>query len=293
MQPGIFYALLAALVWGVFLFSLKRYFDGVHAAVVVVLVNGFAVSLYLPYAVLTLDPAEIPAAATFSPQDVGVLALTIALIALAFILFMRALNGGEVSYVAPINKIVPVFVLPIEVLLLGQQLGALQIAGVVVATIAIYVANYERGPLLAPFRRAATSTPAQLALLSAMCYAASDVGKRVALQELALPPQLWVPMIQGGIFLLLLPLAYRHWPSANPFTGRIPLYVAMGLIVAVGEHVTSLAFAVAPASIASPIVNTQAIVAVILGGVLLDESALRTRLVAAVLAVIGVGLIAT
>lgn len=293
MQPGIFYALVAALVWGIFLFALKRYFDGVHAAVVVALVNGFAVSLYLPFAGLTLDSSEIPAASTFSPQDVGVLALTIALIALAFILFMRALNGGEVSYVAPINKVVPVFVLPIEVLLLGQHLTTLQVAGVVVATIAIYVANYERGPLLAPVKRAATSTPAQLALLSAMCYAASDVGKRVALQELALPPQLWVPMIQGGIFLLLLPLAYRNWPDENPFEGRIPLYIGMGLIVAVGEHVTSLAFAVAPASIASPIVNTQAIVAVILGGVLLDESALRTRLVAAVLAVVGVALIAT
>jgi len=293
MEPGIFFSLVAAVIWGVFLFSLKRYFDGVHAAVVVVLVNGFAIALYLPYAVLTLDSAEIPAAASFSPQDIGVLVLTIALVALAFVLFMRALNAGEVSYVAPINKIVPVFVLPIEVLLLGQHLTALQVSGVVVATIAIYVANYERGPLLAPIRRAATSVPAQFALLSAMCYAASDVGKRVALQEFALPPQIWVPLLQGGVLVFLLPLAYRHWPDEDPWTGRLPLYVAMGLIVAVAEHVTSLAFAVAPASIASPIVNTQAIVAVILGGVLLDESALRTRLVAAVLAVIGVALIAT
>lgn len=293
MEPGIFFSLVAAVIWGVFLFSLKRYFDGVHASVVVVLVNGFAVALYLPYAVLTLDPAEIPAAASFSPQDVLVLVATIALVALAFVLFMRALNAGEISYVAPINKVVPVFVLPIEVLLLGQHLTALQVTGVVVATIAIYVANYERGPLLAPIRRAATSTPAQFALLSAMCYAASDVGKRVALQEFALPPQLWVPLLQSGVLVLLLPLAYRHWPDADPWTGRLKLYLAMGLIVAVAEHVTSLAFAAVPASIASPIVNTQAIVAVILGGVLLDESALRTRLVAAVLAVLGVALIAT
>ncbi len=164
--------------------------------------------------------------------------------------------------------------------------------GVVVATVAIYVANYERGPLLDPLKRAASSTPARLALLSAAFYAASDVGKRVALQELALPLQLWVPMLQLGIFLLLLPVAARHWPE-DAFTGRLPLYVGMGLVVALGEHMTSLAFQVAPASIASPIVNMQAIVAVVLGGVLLDEAALRTRLTAAVLAVVGVGLIAT
>ena len=292
MQPGVAYALVAALIWGVFLFSLKRYFVDVHEAVVVVLVNAFAVSIYLPYAALTIDTSTIPAASTFGLLDVGVLAMTISFVALAFLLFMRALHDGDVSYVAPINKIIPVFVLPIEVLLLDQHLTALQVTGVVVATVAIYVANYERGPLLDPLKRAATSTPARLALLSAAFYAASDVGKRVALQELALPLQLWVPMLQLGIFLLLLPVAIRHWPE-DAFTGRLPLYVGMGLVVALGEHTTSLAFQVAPASIASPIVNMQAIVAVVLGGVLLDEAALRTRLTAAVLAVIGVGLIAT
>lgn len=291
MEPGVGYALVAALIWGVVLFSLKRYFDGLHASVVVVLVNGFAVGIYLPFAYVTLDPADVPELATFGVQDVGVLALTISFIALAFVLFMRALNDGEVSYVAPINKVVPVFVLPIEVLLLSQHLDALEVVGVVVATIAVYVANYERGPLLAPVKRAATSTPARLALLSAMCYAASDVGKRVALQELALPPQVWVPMIQGGIFVLLLPLAYRHWPNES-LRGNVPLYVVMGLAIAVGEHVTSLAFATAPASIASPIINTQAIIAVLLGGVILGEDALQTRLVAALLAVLGVTLIA-
>lgn len=292
MEAGIYFALVAAVLWGVFLFALKRYFDGVHPAVVVVLVNVFAVSIYLPYAVLTLDPAAVPAWSAFAPLDVSVLALTIAFVALAFLLFMRALNDGEVSYVAPINKIVPVFVLPIEVVLLNQHLTALQVTGVVVATIAVYVANYERGPLLEPIRRAATSTPAQLALLSAMCYAASDVGKRVVLQELALPIQLWVPMLQVGIFTLMLPYARHHWTPGG-HRQRLPLYLGMGLLVAVGEHVTSLAFQTAPASIASPIVNTQAIVAVILGGVLLDEAALRTRLVAAGLAVVGVALIAT
>lgn len=292
MEPGIFFALVAALIWGVFLFSLKRYFVDIHEAVVVVLVNVFAVSIYLPYAALTLDPATIPNPASFALLDLGVIVITISFVALALLLFMRALHDGDVSYVAPINKIVPVFVLPIEVLLLGQHLTALQVTGVIVATIAVYVANYERGPLLDPLKRAAYSTPARLALLSAVLYAVSDVGKRVALQELALPLQLWVPMLQAGIAVVMLPVALRHWPT-DGFPGRLPAFVGIGLVVAVGEHVTSLAFQVAPASIASPIVNMQAIVAVILGGILLDETALRTRLTAAVLAVLGVGLIAT
>lgn len=292
MEPGIAFALVAALVWGVFLVALKRFFDGLHPTVVVSSVNAAAVTLYLPYAALSLDPADVPAASSLAPLDVAVMVATVAFIAVAFILFMRALERGEVSYVAPINKVIPVFVLPMEVALLGQHLAPLEVVGVVVATAAVYVANYQRGPLTAPIRRAATSTPARLALLSAMCYAAADVGKRVVLQELAMPPQLWVPSIQAGIVLLVLPLARRHL-DAGDIRARLPAIVATGGLVAVGEHVTSLAFQVVPASIASPIINTQAVVAVLLGGLFLGEARLGTRLAAAVLAVVGVGLIAT
>ena len=73
---------------------------------------------------------------------------------------------------------------------------------------------------------------------------------------------------------------------------HLKLFVLSGSGVALGEHVTALAFAAAPASIVSTLVNGQAIVAVLLGCVLLGEPGLRRRLAAAVLAVVGVGMIA-
>jgi len=73
-----------------------------------------------------------------------------------------AIAVGDVSYVAPISKLVPVFVIPVEVAVFGQRLTPLQTAGIVVATAAVYVANYERGALLEPLIRAARSRPARL-----------------------------------------------------------------------------------------------------------------------------------
>lgn len=205
-------------------------------------------------------------------------------------LFLRAIADGDVSYVTPINKTVPMFVLPLEILLLGQVLTLIQVFGVVVATVAVYVANYDPGGLLRPFVKAARSRPAQLAVLSAMCYAGSDVGKRISLQELAIPETLWVPLLLAGVAIVLVPSAVRNPPTE--IRSDIPKFALGGAIVALGEHVTTLAFAALPASIASPIINTQAIVAVVLGGVLLGERYFRIRLVAAVLAVLGVTLIA-
>jgi drug/metabolite transporter (DMT)-like permease len=289
ISPGIGYAVAAAFVWGTYIFVLKRFFSTYPGTVLTVVVNAAAVAWYLPVAVPRVRAAGLPSVTAFSAMDVGVVVGTVLATAAAFLVFLRALAIGEVSYVTPINKVVPVFVLPIEVLLLHQRLTAVQVAGVVVATLAVYVANYRTGSLLDPLRKAATARPAQLALLSAACYAVSDVGKRVALQELQLQPELWVPVLLVGVLVVVLPLALREWV---PVRSDLPKFAVAGAGVALGEHVTSLAFQQIPASIASPIINTQAIVAVLLGGIVLRERAFATRLVAAGLAVCGVGLIA-
>lgn len=289
MDAGLSFAITAAFVWGVYIYVLKRSFSGYPPAALTVLLNSFAIAWYFPVMITQtdfsgdlIDSAGLP--------ELGVVALTVVTTAVAFVLFLQAIAEGDVSYVTPINKIVPMFVLPLEILLLGQFLTSLQVGGVVVATFAVYVANYDPGGFFQPFINAARSRPAQLALLSAMCYAVSDIGKRVSLQELAIPETLWVPTLLFGVAVVLLPSAVRNPPTA--IREDVPKLAAGGAIVALGEHTTTLAFAVLPASIASPVINTQAIIAVVLGGVLLGERYFRIRLVAAVLAVVGVTLIA-
>jgi drug/metabolite transporter (DMT)-like permease len=309
MELGLPFAVGAAIVWGSYIFVLKRSFAGYPPAGLTVLINAAAIAWFLPVTVATTDlgrlgvsgvaPRSDPigtlvglatAVASIDPVAVAVVAGTATATAAAFVVFLRAIDGGDVSYVTPINKVVPMFVLPLEVLLLGEVLAPIQVAGVVVATAAVYVANYEPGSLLAPLVSAVHSRPAQLALVSAACYALSDIGKRVALQELAIPGTLWVPMLLAGAGLVLLPAAIRNPPAVT--RADAPKFVAVGALVALGEHLTTVAFASLPASVASPVINTQAIVAVLLGGIVLGERYFRIRLLAALLAVGGVTMIA-
>src|SRR6056297_44378 len=291
MEPGIGFAVGAALVWGVYLFVLKQSFGGFPSTVLIVYANGFAILLYSPVLVTSLGvDGTVSALSGFGIKEVATLLVTTGMTAVATVALLRALAVGEVSYVAPISKIVPVFVLPIEVLVLQQVLTPLQIAGVVVATVAVYVTNYRGGSLLEPVRRAATSRAAQLAVLSAACFGVAEVAKRIGLQELAIPSALWLPLFLAGVLIVVLPFAVRAHPKT--VRSELPMLVVAGGIVAVGEYLTTLAFELVPASIASPIVNTQAVVAVLLGGILLDEQYFGTRLTAAVLAVVGVTMIA-
>ena len=292
MDGGIVVAIGAALVWGGYLFYLKRAFDDYPASLLTVCINSFALLWYLPVFLFGVGPGGASdALATFGLAKISVVALTATMVAAAMIAFLRALAVGDVSYVAPISKIVPVFVLPIEVIALGQVLTPLEVGGVVVATAAVYVANFRGGALLDPLRRATTSTAARLAILSAMAFGVSDVARRVGLQELAIPVGLWVPLLLGGVAVVLLPAAVRAEPPAT-LRADLPKFAAGGLFVAAGEVLTNTAFSLVPASIASPIINTQAVVAVVLGGLLLGEEQFGIRLVAAVLAVIGVTMIA-
>ena len=292
MDSGIAISIGAALVWGGYLFYLKCAFTDYPASLLTVCINGFALVWYLPVFLMGVGPtAGRDALTTFGFAEIGIVALTASMVAAAMVAFLGALAVGDVSYVAPISKIVPVFVLPIEIVVLGQALTPREVAGVVVATMAVYVANFRGGALLDPLRRARSSMAARLAILSAMAFAVSDVARRVALQELAIPVGLWVPLLLGGVAVVLLPAAIR---AETPTTLRadLPKFVAGGRFVAAGEGLTNSAFSLVPSSIASPIINTQAVVAVVLGGLLLNEARFRLRLVAATLAVIGVTMIA-
>ncbi|MFB6173212.1 MAG: EamA family transporter [Halobacteriales archaeon] len=287
LEPGLVYAVVASLILGVYLFCIKRFFSEYPSTVYLALTFAASLGWYVPIAVLTNDGGYLPAG--FGLPGIGMFVLTVGGSLLAFLASFRAIAAGDVSYVAPISKLVGVFVLPIELVFLQERLSAVQVAGVLVATAAVYVANYEPGKLVEPFVRAAYSRPAQLALASAAVFGVVDVGKRVLTQELAVPPETYNVVMFVAIPVALAPLALPRLPDG--VRGDLHLFAGAGLLLAVGEHLVMLAFSTLSASLASPVINTQAVIAVLLGGVVLGEDAFRVRLVAAAFAIAGVTMI--
>jgi len=291
LSPGVGAAVAAAVLFGVYLYVYKRYFDVLPATVYTAVneVAGFV--WYLPIAAFTWpsDTAVLPAATT--PSDLVLLGVVGVTVAAANIVSIRAMKIGDVSYVAPLNKIVPVFVLPIELLLLATAIGIVQVGGVVLAVAAIYIANYETESAFEPLRRAITYRPAQLALGGALLFALGDVGIRAVLSTTPIPLQTTALFSFVAVAGVALPLAVTRvdWPHLRRV---LPGLVGLSSVFAVAVHLATTAFSLAPASIASPLINMQVIIVVLLGTLLLDEGHLRRRLAAAVLAVAGVALVA-
>jgi len=221
---------------------LKRFFSGYPPAGLTVLINASAIAWFLPVTVATTDLAVDGTGSSPGggrrgpPAAVAVVAGTATATAAAFVLFLRAIEDGDVSYVTPINKVVPMFVLPMEVLLLGEVLAPVQVGGVVVATAAVYVANYEPGGTCpAPIASGPlTAGPARVSERGVLR------GRRPreagGLQELAIPGTLGVPLLLAGAGLVLLPSAIRNPPSVT--RRDAPKFLAGGALVALGEHLT-------------------------------------------------------
>ncbi|MFC7132230.1 MULTISPECIES: EamA family transporter [Salinibaculum] len=290
-QPGVLPSLLAALIFGVYLFVYKRSFADLPSPVYVATVELAGLAWYTVVAAVTWPAGAPLVPPTFDAGDALLLLGICAAIAAANLVSIHAFKLGDVSYVAPLNKLAPAFVLPIEVAVLAAAPTAFQTAGLALAVVAIYVANYEGGGLATPFRRAAGYAPARLALLGAVLFALSDVGFRALLSGTDLTPQAVALASFAAVAIAALPLALRRveWHRLRP---AVPGIAALAAFFAVAVHLKTIAFDVAAASVVSPIVNTQAVVAVVLGGLLLGERGLPRRLGAAVLAVSGVALIA-
>jgi len=120
------------------------------------------------------------------------------------------------------------------------------------------------GAFLDPFRRAVTTPAARLAVASAAIFGFVDVSKRLLMQELAVPPQVFVPVLLTTVAATMAPFALRAWPEAGP-RGDLPKWLGVGVLVASAQHLTAVSFQTLSASIASPLVNSQAVVAVVLG----------------------------
>lgn len=288
MTNGFALSVAAALVLGSYLVGVKRYFSHYPPGLFVSLTYIIAVVWYLPAAALTVPTDQL--VPSVSVRGAAVLLGTAGFTALALFAFYWALAIGDVSYVAPISKIVPVFVLPLEVLLLGQRLSPLQVAGVVVATVAVYVANYRHGSVLAPLRKLVRSKAALLALASAAAFGVVDIGKRVSMQELGISPEAFVITMLVLVAAFLSPSAVNHRDAVDWWADR-RLLALTGLVLVIGQHLVAMAFETLPASVVSPVVNTQAVVAVFFGSLFLGESHARIRMTAAGLAVVGIVLI--
>lgn len=233
-----------------------------------------------------------------SPLFWGVLALNCTLNVGASYLFLSALRAGELSLTYPLLALTPLFVIPVELVLLGELPRPLGAAGIVLMVLGIYLLEFtwgRRGGPLAPFRALAESPGARRSLAVAAIWSVTGTLDRVAVLEAS--PAFYGAALAAGVSLLLFVLARVIGGSAFPARSLATpsdrrLLAVHGLLFALMFILQMEALRLALASYVLSVKRTGALLAVVLGWLAFRERAPARRLLGATVTVTGVAILA-
>lgn len=227
-------------------------------------------------------------------------------------LFLSALDAGELGVTYPLLTLTPLFVVPVELMLLGELPGPWGMVGVVLIVTGIYLLNFNQrhlGPL-EPLRALARNPGARRALAVAVLWSVSGTLDRVGVLESS--PAFYGVALSGGLTVLFLPVIWirRRWgPATGPDAatgargtaegaggrtgpgGRALLLAIHGFLFAAMFVVQMEALNLALASYVLSIKRTGAILAVALGWLAFREAAFGPRVVGTAVTVAGVAVL--
>jgi drug/metabolite transporter (DMT)-like permease len=278
---AFFYALHGA--WS------KRVAVGVGPVVAAWALFAFSLPLFLLYLAMTGVPEP-------GPRFWWVLGANALLNLGSAALFFAALRAGDLGITFPLLALTPLFVIPVEWLLLGVLPGPWGVAGIVLMVTGIYLLNFgeRKAGVLAPMASLLGSPGARMALGVALVWSVTGTLDRVAVLESS--PAFYGSWLAGALTLLFPPLILleRRWNagrgkavSVPPRRGLALLLPVHGLLFAAMYVLQMEALRLALASYVLSVKRTGAILAVLLGWAAFREAALHHRLLGTLITVAG------
>jgi drug/metabolite transporter (DMT)-like permease len=221
----------------------------------------------------------------------------------AWYLFFSALRQGDLGATYPLLALTPLFVVPIEWLLLGAVPGLGGLVGVGLVVCGVYLLNFRERHLglLSPLT-AVVRNPAAVRMLGvALLWSLGGTLDRVAV--LASSPAFYTFLFASALSLLFLPIMLVTFKREARMGGRDgglrervgragPGTLALHGVLFAGMVVLQMeALTLALASYVLSIKRTGTVLAVLLGYMVFRERSLGTRLLGTIVTLIGAGVL--
>lgn len=212
----------------------------------------------------------------------------------AWSLFFASLRSGDLGITYPLLALTPVFVVPVEWVLLDELPSAFGLSGIGLVVVGVYFLNFRRasdGPL-GPIAAIVRDRSARQALTVALIWSVTGTLDRVAVLESS--PAFYGFMLPAGLSVLFVPLVLRA-ASRSPGTEgwrRVGacgagVLVVHGLFFAAMIALQMEALTLERASYVLSIKRSGAVVAVLIGYFAFAERDLGSRLLGTVVTLAG------
>lgn len=272
---------------------LKQSMSGAKAVPAIVVVWAYCLTTTL-FLALVVGIQGIPA---ITPGFWWALLVTGPLAACTLYLYVKSLELSDLSLTVPMLAATPLFLLATSPLMLGEFPDAGGLAGIVSIVAGSYLLNISRwreGPL-APFKALLRQRGPRLMLVVAFLWSISANIDKIGLRHSS--PVFWVTCAFGVTTLFLTPfvtpMAWRTAGRGFSLVWAKPWYLlATGLLEATTCVCQMYALTMTLVPYVISVKRLSAVIAVLLGGLVLREEKLSERLLGSILMVAGVFLIA-
>lgn len=207
--------------------------------------------------------------------------------AIATPLIVLALKRSDLSLVAPVTSLTPLFMIGTGAVVLGEVPGPVGIAGVSVIVAGAYLLSVSEvhAGVLEPFRVLVRDPGARVMLVVAFLYSISAAYDKVG--TVASSPLLWGAAIHAVTAAALLPLALWRRRRAPGSRGAAPAILAAGVFTAIGAAAQMTALLLTLAAFVIAVKRTSTLFGVLLGHSLFREARVTQRLLGAAVMLAG------
>ncbi len=252
-------------------------------------ISGFAYSFFaLPFFLLALFWSEW-AALNFTFW--WTMSVTVVLSVTAIYLFMKALNLSELSLVAPLLALTPLFLIFTSDLILGEFPSFLGISGIISIVLGVYILNIkEKNKILEPLKSLLKNKGAQAMLMVAFIYSIACNVDKIAIQNSN--PVTFLIISKSLTALIFLSLVcFKSKIGFQGIKSNFKWLIPIGIFSAGTLLSQMIAINIALVPYIISLKRSSALFSVVLGFLIFKEKNTKPKLLGAAIMVVGVFLI--
>jgi drug/metabolite transporter (DMT)-like permease len=219
--------------------------------------------------------------------------LSIGLDVIAFICSIKGIQLSDLSLIVPLSSFLPVFTIIFNAILFKEFPTQIKFIGIILIVIGVYVLNLKdikRG-FLKPIQDVAFNRGAQLFFFANLIWAITPIFQKQAI--LATFPQrpTYISVVNSvGIFSILLIILFirKQKISISVVKKYSPLFLVFGVLGAASQYAAFTAFSLTNVAYPNAIFKLSTLITVIVGGMLLKEKNIASRIIATIIMLTGV-----
>jgi len=214
----------------------------------------------------------------------------------AFIASYWAIRHTQISLLAPLGSLTPIFATIFGLLFLHEVPSPLKLLGITGIVIGIYLLNISEisGGLLKPFKRLLSDKGVKLYFIPVILYGITPIFQKQAIFQIHPSMPLFASFIGNCFVTLFLSLYAVRFvkKEKNAIMKNRWLFLLFGILNTFSQLAAYIVFSITHIGYATAIFSLSSLFTILLGGIFFKENNIGERLIGALVIICGVALLA-